>query len=125
MIGSKIDWSHVPFSISKRIEIGNDKNNEFIQFFDSITNKLNFLDNTIYINDSAINIALKGTIESIRTIMPELLNISQHHYFINIGCDWCFSLTMEGYMDFGFSVNSDAKYSKAKETVGKLNASMF
>jgi hypothetical protein len=101
--GSKIDWNRVPGSV-RRFEGQDDLQAEkFAEFFEEIAAKFSLSGNVIYVGDSATDFALEGQISTIRKILPELLGVPQHHYFVDPGCSWCMCLTMEGDMGFGFA----------------------
>jgi len=109
--GAKIDWKSIPCSISKKTNNYRKRNKDFIVFFHEMKKKFSLSGDVFYVNDSAIDFAIKGSIESIGKIIKYLLKIPQHHYFIGNEGNWCLCFTMEGYMDFGFCYN-DKEVSK-------------
>lgn len=106
VIGSKIDWEKVPDSI-ELVELQESAQiNRFIGFFDEVCAKFSLSGDVIYVGDSATEFALESAVDVMKKILPELLSIPQHHYFIGPGYSWCICLTMEGDMAFGFSPRS-------------------
>ncbi|WP_157655781.1 hypothetical protein [Burkholderia ubonensis] len=101
-IGSKIDWSEVPGAILAFEENDSLQVEKFIGFFDEIVAKYSLVGDVVYVGDSATDFSLKASVEKIRQILPELLDIPQHHYFVGSDFSWCMCLTMEGDMGFGF-----------------------
>lgn len=100
--GSKIDWSEVPGSIRAFEESDSLQAGKFIEFFDEVVEKFSLSGDVVYVGDSATDFSIRAAIEKIREILPELLDIPQHHYFIGPDFSWCMCLTMEGDMGFGF-----------------------
>jgi len=101
--GSKIDWGRVPGSIER---VGGEESlhgEQFIKFFDLIVEKFSLSGDVVYLGDSATDFALAGSLECVRSVLPELLAVPQHHYLVGLGSIWCACLTMEGEMGFGFS----------------------
>ncbi|CAI3923022.1 unnamed protein product [Commensalibacter communis] len=58
-----------------------------------------------YMNDSALNFSIcingKDMFPFIKWIVE---TIPLHHYFFDLTGHWCLAITMEGYVDIGFSV---------------------
>ena len=101
--GSKIDWAKVPDSIERIEEDESSQPESFAEFFDEMRLKFCLSGTVLYAGDSATDFALEGSVDAIRRILPKLLEVPQHHYFIGIGYSWCICLTMEGDMAFGLS----------------------
>jgi hypothetical protein len=100
--GSKIDWRRVPGSV-ERSENDEDLHVEqFVGFFDEVTEKFRLAGDVVYVGDSATDFALGASIECMREALPNLLAIPQHHYLIGPESSWCMCFTMEGDMGFGF-----------------------
>lgn len=104
--GSKIDWRHVPGAVEFTEKDESLQQVRFEEFFDEIYSKFNLVGPVIYAGDSATDFALEGTVEVIRRVLPILIDIPQHHYFIGPGSSWCMCLTMEGDMGFGCAAKS-------------------
>jgi len=103
LVGSKIDWENVPNSIEDHEVIEELHVEKFIEFFDKICMKFNLMDSVIYVGDNVTSFALEGDINIMRKYLGNLIEIPQHHYFIEKNYEWCMSMTMEGDMAFGFS----------------------
>src|SRR5688572_8482445 len=87
--GSKIAWAQVPGSI-ERVEENRDLEMvEFIRFFDEITREFCLSGDVVYVGDSATDFALGGSLEHLREVLPTLIEVPQHHYFIGANCSWC------------------------------------
>lgn len=99
--GSKIDWGRVPHAIERTHEQSNME--EFVSFFDEVVGKYSLAGEVIYVGDSATDFAFASSVECMREVLPELVAIPQHHYFIGPETSWCMCFTMEGDMGFGFS----------------------
>ena len=100
-IGSKIDWKRIPGAI-ERIETDQFvQSARFAEFFDEMCALFALKDPVIYVGDSATDFSLAGSISSIRRILPMLLQIPQHHYFVGPNGSWVMCMTMEGDMGFG------------------------
>jgi len=99
--GSKIDWKRVPGAIERVEEDESLQLERFVQFFDEMCSRFDLAGPVHYAGDSATDFALEGTIDAIRRVLPELVEVPQHHYFIGPNCSWCMCLTMEGDMSFG------------------------
>ena len=105
VIGSKIDWECVPCSIFRVCQCGeSDFLMEMISFFDEVVLEFGLSGGVVFVGDSAIDFSLKGDIKIIREILPVLLNIPQHHYFMDPEVSWCICFSMEGDMAFGRSI---------------------
>ena len=104
--GSKIDWRRVPGSVESAEENEALQNECFAQFFDEVKARFGLSGSVTYVGDSATEFALEGTVNAIRKVLPTLLEVPQHHYFIGQSYSWCLCLTMEGDMGFGFSENA-------------------
>ncbi|WP_445494261.1 type IV secretion protein Rhs [Photorhabdus sp. SF281] len=57
-----------------------------------------------YINDSSLDFAISMNPEQFNVILLLVINnVPQHHYFFDVDKKWCFVISSEGYIDFGFS----------------------
>ncbi|TPJ29423.1 hypothetical protein [Mesorhizobium sp. B2-7-2] len=97
--GSKIDWIKLP----KRATKGTEDDLDFARFFEEIASEQELFGDVIYVGDSLTDLALKSHIDIMIDILPLLIEIPQHHYFIDSEYRWCICLSMEGDMDFGIS----------------------
>jgi hypothetical protein len=104
--GSKIHWGRVPHSIERSEKQLNLHTQQFIKFVDELIIKFGLKGDVIYVGDSATDFALGGSVISVRTALPELLTVPQHHYLIAKDFAWCICLTMEGDMAFGLNPRS-------------------
>jgi len=104
--GSKIDWEKT--TKHKYQELGEDKKCwpslvknfacKYIKDFIYKSKKI------YYINDSSLNFALAISANQVNSMFDLLIEyVPQHHYFFNLDAKWCFVISSEGYMDFGFS----------------------
>jgi hypothetical protein len=103
VIGSKIDWDHVPGSIQQNEKVDDFQLPRFISFFDEVVQKFRLAGEVIYVGDSVTDFALEGPIDCIREVLVEVLAIPQHHYFVSPNFAWCMCFTMEGDMSFGIA----------------------
>jgi hypothetical protein len=99
--GSKIDWKRVPGAIECVEEDESLQLERFVEFFDEMRSRFDLVGPVLYAGDSATDFVLEGKIDAIRRVLPELVEVPQHHYFIGQNCLWCICLTMEGDMGFG------------------------
>ncbi|MDK9587309.1 type IV secretion protein Rhs [Lelliottia wanjuensis] len=105
-VGSKIDWKKTIKHMHQ--ELGEDK-----KCWPSLVKKFSckylrdFIYNSEkihYINDSSLDFALAISVDKIDTMFDLLIeHVPQHHYFFNLDTKWCFVISSEGYLDFGFS----------------------
>lgn len=103
--GSKIDWAKVPASIERFEDQEPLQIERFMEFFEEVDARFQLLGDIIYVGDSATDFALEASIEDMRRILPTLLKVPQHHYFIGRNYAWCICFTMEGDMGFGFKAS--------------------
>jgi hypothetical protein len=99
--GSKIDWKRVSGAIKSSEEDESVQIERFVEFFDEMRSRFDLAGPVLYVGDSATDFALEGTVEAIRRVLLELVEIPQHHFFIGPNCSWCLCMTMEGDMRFG------------------------
>ncbi|MGJ5176510.1 hypothetical protein ACQR16_31080 [Bradyrhizobium oligotrophicum] len=99
--GSKIDWTRVAGAIEQCESDPLLQHDQFVRFFDSVRSSFSLDGPAIYVGDGATSFGLFGSLESFRKVLPAILDIPQHHYFVGPGYSWCLSLTMEGDMAFG------------------------
>ncbi|HRN83056.1 MULTISPECIES: hypothetical protein [Nitrosomonas] len=99
--GSKIDWKNIPGAIERTEEDKSLQLERFVEFFDEMCSRFELAGVILYVGDSATDFALEGTVDAFRRVLPELVEIPQHHYFVGPACSWCICLTMEGDMGFG------------------------
>jgi len=97
--GSKIEWIKLPKRATKSAE----RDPDFVSFFGEIASEYQLFGDVIYIGDSLTDFALKLNINTMADAIPFLIEIPQHHYFIDLEYRWCICLSMEGDMDFGTS----------------------
>ena len=100
--GSKVDWDLVPGSIERVEHDEALQAGQFAAFFDEIAQRFRLEGDVVYVGDSATDFALAGSLQAMREVLPELLMIPQHHYFVGPESSWCLCFTMEGDMGFGF-----------------------
>lgn len=100
--GSKIDWTRVPGAVERAESREAAQQEQFTIFFDELAAKFDLSGDVIYVGDSATDFALRGSVQHMRKVLPELLEIPQHHYIIGPEAKWCMCFTMEGDMGFGF-----------------------
>ena len=101
--GSKIDWTRVSDAIECADNEGFDRSEKFVEFFDEVCNRLGLKGPVLYVGDSCTDFALAASVETMRRVLPVLLEVPQHHYLVGPNARWCFCLTMEGDIDFGRS----------------------
>ena len=101
--GSKIDWARVPDAIQCVDEIGPDRSGRFVEFFVEICNSLRLTGPVLYVGDHSPDFAIAASVETMKKVLPVLLEIPQHHFLVGPNGSWCFCLTMEGDIDFGRS----------------------
>lgn len=99
--GSKIDWKRVPGAIECVEEDKSLQLERFLEFFDEMCSRFDLAGTVHYAGDSATDFTLEGSVEVLRRVLPKLVEVPQHHYFIGQNCSWCVCLTMEGDMGFG------------------------
>ncbi len=102
-LGSKIDWLSVPTAIESVSLDEETRPQAFASFYDSLVAEFSLSGVVTYVGDSATEFAIEGSVESLRNALPSLVRIPQHHYFVGTNAAWCITLTMEGWMAFGFS----------------------
>lgn len=100
---SRIDWSLVPGSIERFLERGELEVVEFANFFKLVTEKEGLNGPVTYAGDGATDFSVIGSVAVISEIIPSLVSIPQHHFFLGSGGDWCINFTFEGDMAFGYS----------------------
>jgi hypothetical protein len=81
----------------------------FIDFFDEMRSRFDLAGPIFYAGDSATDFALEGAIETIRRVLPKIIDIPQHHYFVGPNCSWCLCMTMEGDIGFGRVATEDRR----------------
>lgn len=109
--GSKIDWEKTHGSAFFSRE-GNESEVDFyIRMFNAISKEKNLNGNIVYVGDSVTEFAIRGLIQSVAPLLPDLLLIPQHHYLLEETGLWCMAFTMEGDFGFGFSNNFSSKVS--------------
>lgn len=101
VFGSKIDWKNVPFSIEAHEADTTFHSERFEEFFDEMCLKHSLVGSVLYAGDGAADIALEGALDVMRRALPAILDIPQHHYFVETHGRWCICLTMEGDMAYG------------------------
>lgn len=103
--GSKIDWERIPGAIDVQMKQGGEYVSEFIKFFNETCDRESLMGAAIYVGDSNTDIAIEADIGDMRSAVPFLAEIPQHHYFISSNYSWCMCITMEGDMGFGRKVS--------------------
>ncbi|SFN47298.1 hypothetical protein [Xenorhabdus japonica] len=104
--GSKIDWSktrHHQTCLYKKHDDLKVLTDKFIKehSIDELISNSNVI---YYINDSSLDFAIAMTPEQFESIFFIVINkVPQHHYFFSDDKKWCFVISSEGYIDFGFS----------------------
>lgn len=111
-IGSKIDWNKTKSHWSEKYKFlkeGINAENKYENILTSL-NKNNFKEiiknegSIYYINDSSLSYGLKIEKTSFLDVLKIIIfNVPQHHYFTDADGSWCLAITMEGYIDFGYS----------------------
>ena len=105
-VGSKIAWRRVPGAVG-HLQRNVSLQTENLRDFVGKVSKDNCLTgNFIYIGDNLTSFAIRGPISILQDILPKLMEIPQHHYFLDENFLWCLTMTMEGEMDFGFKPDS-------------------
>ncbi|AKH63568.1 MULTISPECIES: hypothetical protein [Photorhabdus] len=104
--GSKIDWLKTNHHQSCLYTKDDDLEllmKKFVE--DHSLNKVIYSSKTIYyINDSSLDFAIAMNPEQFHAISLLVINnVPQHHYFFDENKKWCFVISSEGYIDFGFS----------------------
>ncbi|WP_336695681.1 hypothetical protein [Delftia acidovorans] len=111
-IGSKIDWSRTrnhwseKYNFSKEgINLKDKYKNILKSLINNNFNEIIKNENGIYyISDYSLSYGLEIEKSSFFDILKIIIsNIPQHHYFTNPNGSWCLAITMEGYIDFGYS----------------------
>jgi hypothetical protein len=105
-IGSKIDWKRVPGAVERSEEDQSLQSERFVEFFDEIRSRFELPGPVMYVGDRATDFVLGAAIDVMRRVLPELIEIPQHHYFVGPDCAWCICMTMEGDVGFGRSTVS-------------------
>ena len=103
--GSQIDW------LKTKNHFSIESNNESLLtdaslFISELKEK--YLNNSVeimYIGDGLTEFGYQFESKDIEQILVYLLEVPQHHYFIPLDGDWCFCVSFENYLDFGFSFN--------------------
>jgi hypothetical protein len=106
-VGSKIKWSATKEHYS--LGLSGDYS-EWIPLISEFAEKVDrkykiFHNNEIfYINDSSLDFSVALRAEVFFDFLKIAIeNIPQHHYFFDENYRWCFVISSEGFVDFGFS----------------------
>lgn len=102
-IGSSIDWAKVPYSIDDNAD-AEDYFSSATSFLERITNRMGFNDSDaiIVVGDSAMEVALSLSLETLKRHLEDFLILPQHTYIVSPDVSWCVCFRMEGNMSFGF-----------------------
>jgi hypothetical protein len=104
--GSKIDWAQLKDSIELKVDD--------INSGQEIKEKLKKVLHNFYkspeamvtvVGDSAMDFALKMTIECLFENIESILELPQHIYILAENANWCVCISMEGYVSFGVKGN--------------------
>ena len=105
--GSKINWE-------KTINhVGASYNDEtLISEASAFVNKLRETvlvreEKVIYIGDGLTSLVYTFDLSNLPKMLPILLSIPQHHYFLPVDCTWCICIAIENSFDFGISGHDD------------------
>lgn len=109
-IGSKINWSkatsHETLNLKGNYSDWVGQINNFIHA-NNIDSEISHSDQIYYINDSSLDFSVSIKPKQFYPFLKMAVeNIPQHHYFFNRETRWCIVISSEGYVDFGFSINS-------------------
>ncbi|VWX61432.1 conserved hypothetical protein [Burkholderiales bacterium 8X] len=100
--GSRIDWSKVNRAVGQIEPNAELQQAAFTAFFDVTVEQFSLSGTVLYLGDSATDSAFAAELTAMRQVLPKLLEIPQHHYFVAQSCEWCIFFSMEGDMAFGF-----------------------
>ena len=101
-LGSQMDWWRVPRAIVRTAASRATEAVEYDEFVAETCDVHSLTGPTIYMGDSATDIAWRGDMNGFRRSLPQIIAIPQHHYFCDATFAWCLSLTFEGDIAFGF-----------------------
>jgi hypothetical protein len=99
--GSQIDWKRVPGAIERSETDQREQPHQFVEFFNEMIATFELSGPVLYAGDSATDFALAGSIATMQRILPVLIAVPQHHYFVGPNATWCICMRMEGGMGFG------------------------
>ncbi|EPS0981725.1 hypothetical protein ACVBOS_001173 [Vibrio vulnificus] len=99
--GSKIDWDEIENSVVKDAT-EEDCDAQFVSFFKTVSLENSLQGECIVIGDSAIDKALRMDINTLESVLLNIVEIPQHHYIVASDLSWCMTYTMEREMAFGF-----------------------
>lgn len=103
IIHSQIDWQKVQgrTAVSKAEE---DPQRAFLKFFRKVSNAESLSGLVSYAGDGVTDFSITSELDILSRLIPALISIPQHHFFLGESHKrvWCFNLTFEGGMMFGF-----------------------
>jgi hypothetical protein len=102
--GSKIDWQATGCHLNAWGP-SRDQLATFSAFFSRRSEHLGREAVAYYLNDNQIDCALRASLETFAQNLQSIIEIPGHHYFVAGDLRWCLALTMEGNIDFGYSVH--------------------
>ncbi len=107
VIGSKIAWSQVVGAVVESAAIND--GDAYLAAAESFVDRsraihrLSDKEEVVVVGDSAMDGALRMSLESLRRCLGVVLGMPQHTYVLAQNADWCFVFTMEGDLCFGFA----------------------
>jgi hypothetical protein len=101
--GSQIDWHRVSGAIERSETEQCRQPEQFVEFFNEMIATFGLNGPVLYAGDSATDFTLAGSIATMQRILPALIAVPQHHYFVGPNASWCICMRMEGSMGFGRS----------------------
>jgi hypothetical protein len=110
--GSKIDWQSVPGAVVAQCSVYPSRGStaleirEFLEFYDLVVDRFGLYGKGLYMGDGPMELGVGGQLRPMRSALPSLFQVPQHHYLIDPDFAWCFTWTMEGDMAFGFRPSS-------------------
>ncbi|WP_446652906.1 hypothetical protein [Blastomonas sp.] len=104
--GSKIRWDLARGHIS----LTEDELNygTFRRFFNDLGRELGHDMAAFYLNDNLVQCALGASLFAFERHLGEIISIPAHHYFVAKDFKWCMAYTIEGDIDFGWSVRESS-----------------
>lgn len=101
--GSRVDWARTIRFSEEHFGSDDSAKIRFMIFFDKCLAQIQLRGDIFYVGDALTELAIAGDQFAMRKALPQILQVPQHHYFMDETVSWCLALSMEGDAGFGLS----------------------
>ncbi|OAP42752.1 hypothetical protein AU381_16450 [Sinorhizobium glycinis] len=100
---SRPDWSRMHVHVKGALD--ENPAEQVLQFMIQMNARYHLDDRITYLGDSLTDHAYHCRLQTAMALLPCILDIPQHHYFVHAGFLWLFAVSFEGDLDFGANVD--------------------